>query len=193
MGRKLLAAREDLAEAVANLAKERHLTLFSLVNESLEQTLRAEGFKRSLRDVVDEYEALNIAKETGYVLVIEETLYALIERYYREDREGIIKAWYDQGAWYGKVLPAHFMGRDQVEALERFMRTILWELSDFTLSKLKNGLALRCIGPRLSESYTSLLAAFLEGLMHSLGYKTLGKDVSRGIILLTFRGQAQGS
>jgi hypothetical protein len=187
MGRKFLAAKENLVEALAKLAKERHLTLFSLVNESLEQILRAEGYKKSLREVLDEYEALTIAKETGCVIVMEECLYRLIEKYYREDGESISRVWYDQGSWYGRLLPSHFIAKDGFEALEKFMRTIFWGLSDLTISEIEDGLVLRCIGPRLPESYTNLLASFLEGFIHSLGYRTVNKDVSRGIIFLTFK------
>ncbi|MEM2926680.1 MAG: hypothetical protein QW220_00115 [Candidatus Bathyarchaeia archaeon] len=193
MGRKFLAAKENLVEALSRLAKEKHLTLFSLVNESLEQTLRVEGFKKSLREVIDEYEALAIARETGFIIVMGEGLYSLIEKYYQEDRDGMIKVWYDQGSWYGRILPAQFLEKDGFNALEKFMRTIVWGLSEFTLSKIDNSLILRCIGPRLPESYTHLLAAFLEGLMHSLGYRTQSKDISRGIVFLTFTIGREGS
>lgn len=187
MERKFLAARKDLVEGVAKIAKDKHLTLFALANEALEQTLRADVFKRSLREVVDEYETMTVARGTGHVILAEGLLYPLIERCYGEDEERLEKAWYSQGAWYGTILPAQFMGRNPTEAVENFMRTILWGISDFVFSKGPNGLTVRCIGSRLSASYTSLLAAFLEGMMHALGYATVRKDVSRGIILLTLK------
>ena len=39
--RKMLAVREDIAEQIVSIAKGRGLTLFGLVNEVLEQAVRA--------------------------------------------------------------------------------------------------------------------------------------------------------
>ncbi len=184
--RRFLAAREDLVGGVSSIAKDRHLTLYGVVNEALQQVIRVEAMKRTLNEVVDEYMVVKTAKETGSIIVAEELLHPIVEKAYAREREPILKAWYEQGLWYGKIFPTQFPNQDPLRVLEKVMQTLIWGTSDLAVSRERDGPVLRCIGPRFSQAYTVLLATFLEGMIHAQGYQTMNKDVSRGVILITF-------
>lgn len=184
--RKFLAARADLADAVSSIAQERHLTLFGVVNEALQQVVRADEVKQSIAEIMDAYTVLKTARETGSLVVAEDLWYPLLERAFAIEREALLKAWYEHGQWYGKVFPAKFRAEDPVIVLEKVLQALLWGTSDVALLATGEGLTLRCIGPRFTGAYTMLLASFLDGMAESLGYVVDRKDVSRGVILMTF-------
>lgn len=186
MKRKFLAARADLADAVSSIAQERHLTLFGVVNEALQQVVRADEVKQSIAEIMDNYTVLKTARETGSLVIAEDLWYPLLERAFPAEREALLKAWHEHGLWYGKVFPAKFPGEDPVKVVERVLQALLWGSSEVALLASSEAMTLRCIGPRFTEAYTVLLASFLEGVAESLGYSAGGRDVSRGVILMTF-------
>ena len=61
--RKMLAAEEDLANKVAELAEKRGLTVYQTVNDILEQAIRAEEQGLNLKEVVDRRGDMERARE----------------------------------------------------------------------------------------------------------------------------------
>jgi len=186
--RGFLAAREDLVKKLSELVASRHQKLFGVVNEILEQALRVYGFGKSLSEVVDEYEALMVGRKAGYVLVAQGLLYPLVEGAYLRQGNKLEKAWYEHGVWLGSYLSARF-GAEDLEKLEKVMNVLLWEASEFKLTKNGDKVTLRCIGSTIPPSYTSLLASFLEGVMNAYGLTAVRKDVSRGVVILDLARQ----
>jgi len=184
--RKFLAARADLTDVVSAIAQERHLTLFGIVNEALQQVIRAGEVKQSISEVMDAYMVLKTARETGSLVISEDLWYPMLERAFSTEKEALLKAWHEQGRWYGKVFPAKFPGEDPVKVAEKVLQALLWGTSEVALLASQESMTVRCIGPRFTEAYTMLLASFLEGVAESLGYAVERRDVSRGVILITF-------
>jgi hypothetical protein len=52
------------------------------------------------------------------------------------------------------------------------------------MERMEGRVSVRIISPRFTESYTVLLASFLEGALEAFGYKITDKEVSRGAIRL---------
>jgi hypothetical protein len=100
------------------------------------------------------------------------------------DEEKHLWKWYEAGQWYGKFLLARFP--DHIEALERLLQVTHWDLDEVRFLRREGVVLIRCISKSLSLEETEFVCYFLEGVMHSLGYKTKEKDATRGIILLTF-------
>ena len=61
----MLAAEEDLANKVAELAEKRGLTVYQTVNDILEQAIRAEKQGLNLKEVVDRRGDMERAREMG--------------------------------------------------------------------------------------------------------------------------------
>lgn len=188
MKRRFLTARSDLVDRVSTIAKDKHKTLYWVVNDALDQFLRAEGMGQSLAEIIDEYSILKKAKEIGSIIVMAEGLwYSMLESVFEGNKESLIKAWYNTGLWYGKYLSAEFLGQEPLKAIEKVLKVLLWGTSDLAIVRSGEQVMVRCIGQRFPLSYTMLLASFLEGVGNAIGYETVRKDISRGVILIAFR------
>ncbi|WP_309492971.1 hypothetical protein [Candidatus Hecatella orcuttiae] len=186
MNRKLLAAREDLVKKIAQIAKRKNLTLFAFINETLEQLLKSEEKGVPLPQIVEEYFILKTAKEAGFNLTPESLFHGLLEKVFQKDDRALREAWRDMGGWFGKYFKTLYSNQDSLKLIEKVMRTILWEASDFSLTKDGEEVYLRCIGSRCPASHTLLLSALLSGFMEAFDYTPVRKDLARGIISLTF-------
>ncbi|RLG91594.1 MAG: hypothetical protein DRO36_03920 [Candidatus Hecatellales archaeon] len=188
MGRKFLAAREDLVEKVKDLAKKKNLTLYALVNDALEQILKAEETGKPLPEIVENYQTLKMVKEAGFILTPANLWYGVVEKAFKEEDKTLEKVWSENGEWFGKYCKTMFPDKNLQELLEKIINTVFWDLSDCTVTAKENGeILVRCVGSRYSTSHTTLLASFILGLMQAYNYKNLEKDVSKGILSLTFK------
>ncbi|MEM1674875.1 MAG: hypothetical protein QXE14_00290 [Candidatus Bathyarchaeia archaeon] len=178
--RRLLAAREDLAEKIAEIANRRRWTLYDFVNEVLEETIRADSLNVSLKELIDERGVLKEARDSGFLLIPARLWYDLIDRAYMSlDVDWMRGLWYEWGQWYGKYY-------DDLNKFIEALRKLFWDLSEVDFSFEGEGLYVRCILLNLSLSYADLFSRFIEGALVSLGYNLLSRDVSKGAVVLRF-------
>jgi hypothetical protein len=180
--RKMLAAQEDIANRIVDLAQRKDMTVYQTVNDILEQALRVEELGMSLRQVVDERWVLERAQETGFTFTIEQLLYRVVDEAYESDKEKYTVIWREMGHWYGKYYKAkHEKPLDAFrEALELF--TI--GTSEYTLESNNRDLIFSFIGEKLTPGYIELFCVFIEELLTVLGFKLKVKEINRGIIKL---------
>jgi len=93
--------------------------------------------------------------------------------------------WYESGKWHGKYLKERF--GDPVQAFKNFLEVSRWDLSEVEVRQEGNTVKLRCVSTVLTTEGTELLAKFIEGAMHSIGYQTEKSDCVKGMIVLEFR------
>lgn len=187
MNRKFLAARDDLVKRLSNIAKSKNTTLYGLVNQILEQAIRANDLGDDLSETIDNHVFIKMARQNGLILIPEKVWYIILEKALDKAGDSLTDVFYDAGLWYGKYFSTVFTGDNTIQKVENALQTILWNVSIFNLVKNKDEIALRCIEPKSTHSQTMFLSAMLEGIMHPLGYSTVEKNISRGIILLTFK------
>ena len=178
--RKMLAAEEDLANKVAQLAEKRGLTVYQTVNDILEQALRAEGQGVNLKEALDRRGDMERARDMGLTFTVEHLYYQVVEAAIGEDKKKIRDLWRDMGFWYGKYFKGK--GTDPVKELSDAL-AFLTHGSQFTIEKGKGGeLTVSCINERYTRGYTEVFAIFIESAFHVLGYTTVENEASRGII-----------
>lgn len=178
--RRLLAAREDLAEKIAEIANRRKWTLYDFVNEILEEAIRADSLGVSLRELIDERGVLKEARDSGFLLIPARLWYDLVDRAYMSlDVDWMRGLWYEWGQWYGKYY-------DDLNKFIEALRKLFWDLSEVDFSFEGDGLYVRCILLNLSLSYADLFSRFVEGALASLGYNLFSRDVSKGAVVLRF-------
>lgn len=185
--RNFLAARQDFVVRVRDMARRKNLTIYALVNETLEQLLRAEEIGVPLSEIVDWYFLVKVAREGGFTLTSESLLFYVLEKVFKEENDSLADMFYETGEWLGKYCLVRFTGEDPIRVFEKIVRGLFYEISEFGISKNSDEILVQCIGSRLTGSYTTLLSVFLEGVMHAFDYSVVNKDVSRGIIALTFK------
>ena len=178
--RKMLAAQEDIANRIVELAKRKDMTVYQTVNDILEQALRVEELGMSLSQVVDERWMLEKAQETGFTFTIEQLLYRIVEDGYEENSEKLAKVWREMGHWYGKYYQAKH--EEPIEAFKEALELLTLGTSEYTLENSNREINFSLIGEKLSSGYLELFSVFVEELFSVLGFKVKDKEIKRGII-----------
>jgi hypothetical protein len=175
----MLAAEEDLAKKVAELAERRGLTVYQTVNDILEQALRAEESGMSLKEAVDRRGDMDKARDMGLTFAVEPLLYRVVDLAYEQDKKKVVDLWTEMGLWYGK----YFKNRkdEPIKALTEALRFLTYG-TQFGVEKKGNELTVSCVSERYTAGYTLAFTAFLKSALGVLGYKVLENDGSRGII-----------
>jgi len=178
----MLAAEEDLANRVAQLAEKRGLTVYQTVNDILEQALRAEGQGVNLKEALDRRGDMARARDMGLTFTVEHLYYQVVDAAYGEDRDKIHDLWRDMGFWYGNYFKSK--SGDPVKELTDALG-FLTHGSQFTAEKGKGDeLTVSCINEHYTRGYTEVFATFIEAAFSVFGYKKLENEASRGIIKL---------
>jgi len=183
--RKMLAAKEDIANKIVELANRKDMTVYQTVNDILEQALRVEGIGLSLKQVVDERWMHERAQEMGFTFTIEQLVYQIVDAAYEEDEERFARIFKEMGHWYGKYFQAKH--DEPLDALRDSLELFCLGNTEYSLEQTPRRLMLSFIGERLSPGYTELFSVLMEEILLVLGYKMNGKEIRRGMLKMEFR------
>ncbi len=181
--RKMLAAREDLADKAGEIASAKGFTAFAMINNLLELMINAEAMGFSLEEAVDNYKFIKAVRNASFTLVLESLLYDTAEIAYERTKDKTMTTWFDAGVWIGK----QYLSRgkeDPFSAIARDLKAFIWNAPEFAMEKQDKEVSIRVLSPRFSESYTLLFTRFLEGILKAFGLVETYKEVGRGNIRL---------
>ena len=185
-GRKLIAVPSELVRELNEAANRAGVPFYEFTVEALEQAVKAGRMKRTLREIVDFCELMEVQRTAGFVVAPKEVLNYFVQRLYSTEGEQLREMWREVGEWYGKYLQARLQGEDVVEAFGRLVRVSFWDLDEFELKREGDMMVLRCVSFALSVEDTELLMSFVEGAMGSLGYELKKRDYVKGIVSMKF-------
>ena len=183
--RKMLAAREDLADKISEIALRKG-TLYDYLNETLEEAIRADSLGLSLKEAIEERGIVKVGRDSGFTFVPERLWFDICEKAY--ERLGVrwlTSLWYETGQWYGRYY-------GDLDKFKDAMNKLMWDLSEFEVSSKDRNLLVRCISPKFSESYSVLFGRFLEGALNALGYEFVDGDILKGVLNLRFKESKGG-
>ena len=140
----MLAAQEDIANRIVELAQRKDMTVYQTVNDILEQALRVEELGMSLRQVVDERWMLERAQETGFTFTIEQLLYRIVDEAYDSDNVKYAEIWREMGHWYGKYYQAKH--DDPMDAFREALELFTLGTSEYNLENSNRNLTFSFIG-----------------------------------------------
>ena len=183
--RKMLAAQEDIANRIVELATRKDMTVYQTLTDILEQAIRVEELGMSLKQVVDERWMLDRAQETGFTFTIEQLLYRIVDQAFISDKEKITETWREMGNWYGKYYQAKH--DEPLEAFREALELFTLGTSEYKLENNDRDLTFSFIGEKLTPGYIELYSAFVEELLSVFGYKITEKEINRGLIKLEMR------
>jgi ribosomal protein L18 len=181
----MLAAEEDIANKIVELAKKKDLTVYQTLNDILTQVLRLEEMGLTLQEVVEERWMLERAQEIGLTFTVEHLLYQIADSSYSQDLEEASTMWSELGYWYGKYFEGK--NKDPVKAFSEAMELLTFGISDFSLNKIKDDIVVSCLGERYTPGFTELFSLFIENAIKVFGYNLTEKDTSRGIIRIKLK------
>lgn len=179
--RKMLAARDDLADKVSEISTSKGFTLFQMLNNMLELSIKAHGIGTSLEETYDTYLTMKAVKEASFTLILENLLYETAEIAFTKAKEKTSKIWFEAGVWVAQ----QYITRDIADPFAKIgkdLKAFGWNIPEFSMEKTKNNVSVRVLSPRFSEVYSHLFATFLEGIVTSFGYSISHKEVGKGNI-----------
>ena len=181
--RKMLAARDDLADRIGKIAESRGFTLFGIVNDLLDLAIKADGMGISLKEALDLYKLAKEVKDASFTLVLESLLYDTAEIAYEKDNEKTLKTWFDAGVWIAQRYIARGV-KDPLAAYERELKVFAWNIPGISMQWSGEGVSFRILSPRFSESYTVLFNRYIQGILAGSGYEVTFNEVGKGNIRL---------
>ena len=180
--KRLVYVPEDILDGVTEAARSRGESLSMFVAETLRQAVRANHIGYSREQATELLEVMNAHRILGGAFVPLDVLNYLTTKTYEAEKEELQAKWYESGKWHGKYINEKF--ENPIQALKAFLQATRWDLSEVEVKQNKNVVKLRCVSTVLTTEGTELLAKFIEGAMHSIGYKTKKSDYVKGMIVL---------
>lgn len=138
-------------------------------------------------ELLEFYALMKLEKDSGATIVPIDLLDYMLTKMSKTDKEELLKKWYEAGHWCGKYLSIKNQPDDWVQTFEKLVKKCTWNVSDFSISRQQGHMNIKCIAPHFALESTEALTKFLEGAIHSAGYKTVKNECLKGIILLTFK------
>ncbi len=184
--KKLVAIPADLLTRLMEVANRQGKPFQALLSQLISSGLRVLESGRSLEEVVDFYELLDMQRSSGAALIPVDLCSYMITKLYATERDDMVKAWREAGSWYGKYLSSKFPARDAPEVLGKLVAATRGDLREVQVVREGSRVKFRCIAPHLPEDSTNLLANFVEGAMASSSNKMVSSEILKGMILQEF-------
>ncbi len=174
MRRKLLAARADLAERLADEARKRGSTVYAFLNEIIQGFLQVGGDK-SFSELVETNRAVQLAKMMGLVLAPPALWDDCSVAY--DDAENVGR----NAALYLKNSEGN-----TAKSIESFIRSLCWNASFFSLEFQEYKTTLQVIGRDISEKQMEFILSVARGALTALGYVETNRTISKGLATVTY-------
>ena len=181
--RKMLAARDDLADKVGKIAEQRGFTVFGMVNDLLDLVIKVDSMGITLKEAVEAYELTKEVRDASFTLVLESLLYDNADLAFEANNEKTLKIWFDAGLWIARRYIARGVS-DPLSAYERELKVFGWNILSVTFERSEESVSVRILSPRFSMTYSVLFNRYLEGVLEGCGYKVTFNEVGRGNIRL---------
>lgn len=176
---------EDILADITKASRKRGESISMFVEETLRQAVRANHLGYSPEQATELLEVMHAHRILGGAFIPLDVLNYLTTKAYADEKEQLQTKWYESGKWHGKYIKEKF--EKPVQTLKRFLEATRWDLNEVEVKQNKNTVKLRCVSTILTTEGTEMLAKFIEGAMHSAGYKTEKSDCVKGMIVLEFK------
>lgn len=183
--KRLVYIPGDLVEEVKDISRRQGKSLSLFVSDVLKLALKANSLGYDPKQAADYMDIMRSQRNLGGVFVPTDVLEYLNSAACGTETDQLQMKWYESGKWHGKYINEKF--KDPIEALRNFLEATRWDLSEVEVRNGQDTIKFRCISNLLTGDATELLARFIEGAMHSIGYQTSKSDAMKGMILLDFK------
>jgi hypothetical protein len=183
----MLAADEDIANKIVEIAKRRGSTVYGTVNEILQQALRADEMGLNLSHVIENREKMEKAKGMGFTFTIEKLLYEVVGLAHDKAKKELGEIWLETGKWYGRYFADK--GDDPIESFTEAMQLLSLGNPVTSIEKQNGGrLVVSCVGEFYTDGFTEMHGLFIRGVLETFGWEHVETENGKGMIRLTFTG-----
>jgi len=183
--KRLVYVPGDLVEEVKEVSRQRGESLSLFVSDVLRLALKANSLGYSPKQAAEFLDIMQAQRNLGGAFVPTDVLTYLNSKACGTGEDQLQTKWYDSGKWHGKYINEKF--KDPIQVLKKFLEATRWDLSEVEVRQNQNMVKFRCISTLLTGEATELLATFIEGAMHSIGYQTDKSETLKGMIVLDFK------
>jgi len=183
--KRLVYVSEDLIQEAMEVARSEGKSLGAFVEEALRLALSAKRIGYDTKEASELLEAMHANKILGGAFVPLDVFNRLVKAAYKAGRKRLKERWYESGMLHGKYLKERF--EDPVEAFKVFLEAARWDLNEVEVRENGETVKFRCFSTVLTKEGTETLLKYIEGALHSMGYKTVRSDHIRGMIILEFK------
>ena len=183
--KRLVYVPGGLVEDVKEVSRRSGQSLSLFVSEVLRLAIRANSLGYTPRQAAEFLEIMQAQRNLGGAFVPLDVLTYFNGKACGVEEGQLADKWYESGKWHGKYLKEKF--EDPIRAFKKFLEATRWDLSEVEVKRNHNTVKFRCISNLLTGAATELLARFIEGALHSMGYQTDKSEALKGMILLEFR------
>jgi hypothetical protein len=184
-GRRLVYVPDYIVEKAKKVSKGRGESLNLFVSEVLRMALTADRLGYTPKQAAEFLEIMHAQRNLGGAFIPADVLTYLNNKACDAELEQLEKKWYESGKWHGKYLNEKF--EDPIQAFKKFLEATRWDLNEVEVKQNEHTIKFRCISTLLTGKATDLLATFIEGAMHSIGFQTTKSDTLKGMIVLDFK------
>ncbi len=184
--KRLVAISTDLLARLMETANKQSKPFQTVLSQIVTGGLRILESGKSLEDVIDLYELIEMQRSSGAALLPVDLCNYMVSRLWETEKDVVSERWREAGAWYGKFLSSKFPGQETPEMLAKLLLATRWDLREVSFRREGSTLKFRCIAPHLPENCTGVLAKFVEGAMSSINHKIVNSEVLKGMILMEF-------
>ncbi len=192
--RKTIAVNKELADRLAEIAKEEGMTLYSLINEVLESAVYCHDAKLGkCSEVVSTFQNLMIAKDIR-MSFIPLKLVNLVHKLAFESeggKEELIREWHEYGRWIANYAKVRFP-TNELQTIEKVSLNVFWQNTEFQFKKIPNAanpkeIEIKILGHELELEYVECICSIYEGMFNGFNYETMKKEVSEGVAFLKLK------
>jgi len=183
--KRLVYIPGDLVEEIKDISRRQGKSLSLFVSDVLRLALKANSLGYSPKQAAEFLDIMQSQRNLGGAFVPSDVLDYLNSKACGTDEDQLQEKWYESGKWHGKYINEKF--NDPIHVLKKFLEATRWDLSEVEVRRCKNIVKFRCISNLLTGAETELLAKFIEGAMHSIGFQTDKRDALKGMLLFEFK------
>ena len=183
--KRLVYVSEDLIREAMEVARSEGKSLGTFVEESLNLSLSAKKMGYGLKEASELLGVIRANRILGGVFVPLDVFNRIVRVAYKAGGKRFKERWYQSGMLHGKYLKERF--ENPIEAFKAFLEAARWDLSEVEVREEGDTVKIRCFSTVLTKEGTETLLRYVEGALHSMGYKTVKSDHLKGIIILEFK------
>ena len=187
MPRTSLAVDDAVAQELANLAKEKKMTLYALVNEALDTCARLMKDGADIKTLENLWLIHKILTEIETVVIPADFMDSLIAEIWQHNRDGLLERFRTLGSELSNLLRLYAKDIDELFELARTYVKYL-PVKNLETRFVGNGVyEINLVGVGRRIESTTCVAEFLKSVLSNYGSEILEENIAKGVIQLKIR------
>ncbi|MDG6929270.1 MAG: hypothetical protein JRN39_00655 [Nitrososphaerota archaeon] len=186
MVRTNVAIDESIAYILSDEAGRQNKTLYAFTNELLSTVLKITKEGGGTGEIYASWRFMHMLREIDSVPLPGDLLEKLINKLFDNEKEWLLKAWYEEGAKLGTYLQLYQPKFEELADLAREVKALLPMKKVEVIRGLDTGdsieFSIKAIGAGLSPASTNCAERFVHGILSAYSMKIGSSRASEGII-----------